>query len=56
MRTTKVQNSLRISCADPESFFRGGQTLTTFFVLVDDGREDPNTTIRFKSCVLLAGQ
>ena len=47
-------------CADQESFFRGGPTLTTvflvcflcvffcwfffFFVLVDEGREDPNTT------------
>ena len=27
--------------ADPESFVRGGATLTTFFS--DDGREDPNT-------------
>ena len=50
MRTTKVQNSLHILCSDPESFFRGGPTLTTFFVLVDDGREDPNTTIRLKGC------
>ena len=34
--------------ADPESFFRGGPTLTTFLFLlflVDEGREDPNTTI-----------
>ena len=30
-----------------ESFVRGGQTLTTFlFFLVDEGREDPSTTIR----------
>ena len=36
------------SSADPESFFRGGQTLTTFFCLficfvflVDDGRKYP---------------
>ena len=29
--------------ADPESFVRGGPTLTTF-VLVDGGREVPNTT------------
>ena len=29
--------------ADPESFVRGGPTLTTF-VLVDRGREVPNTT------------
>ena len=28
---------------DPESFVRGGPTLTTF-VLVDGGREVPNTT------------
>ena len=37
------------SCADPESFVRGGPTLTTFFFLlfflVDEGREDPSTTI-----------
>ena len=28
----------------PESFVRGGPTLT-FFFLVDEGREDPSTTI-----------
>ena len=35
------------ACANPESFVRGGPTLTTFFVcfFVDDGREVPNTTI-----------
>ena len=37
-----------LACADPESFlgvfFRRGPILTTFF-LVDEGREDPNTTI-----------
>ena len=32
------------SCADPEFFFRGGPALTTFFFLVDEGWEDPNTT------------
>ena len=37
-------------CADPERFARRGPTLTTFFssflfLLVDEGREDPNTTI-----------
>ena len=32
------------SCADPESFVRGGPTRTRVF-LVDEGREDPNTTI-----------
>ena len=31
-------------CADPESFVRGGPTLSLFF-LVDEGKEDPNTTI-----------
>ena len=30
------------SCAYPESFVRGGPTLT--FFLVDEGRKDPNTT------------
>ena len=36
-----------VTCADPESFVRGGPTLTFFlFVfLFDEGREDPNTTI-----------
>ena len=29
---------------DPESFLRGGPTLTKVF-LVDKGNEDPNTTI-----------
>ena len=32
------------ACADPESYVRGGPTLTTVF-LVDEGREDQNTTI-----------
>ena len=38
--------------ADPESYVIGGPTLTTFFFLfcccffVDEGIEDPNTTIR----------
>ena len=31
-------------CGDPESFVKGGPTLTTF-LLVDNGREDPSTTI-----------
>ena len=31
------------TCADPDSFVRGGPTLT--IVLVDEGREDPNTSI-----------
>ena len=30
------------ACADPECFVRGGPTLT---ILVDEGREYPNTTI-----------
>ena len=35
------------TCPDPESFFRGGPSLTTFFFifLVDKGREDLNTCI-----------
>ena len=39
---------LNKASADPESFVRGGPTLTTFF-LVDVGREDPSTTIRGSS-------
>ena len=38
-------------CGDPESFVKGGPTLTTLF-LVDKGREDPSTTI---SCLSLCG-
>ena len=44
--------ALYIPCADPESFVRGGPTLKTFnfnitiiFFVVDEGRENPNTTI-----------
>ena len=36
-----------LKCADPESFVRGGPTLNNFdnvLFLVDEGREDPNTT------------
>ena len=37
------------SCADPESFSRGGLTLTSFFFFFFfffyEGRKDPNTTI-----------
>ena len=37
-----------LTCVDPESFVRGGPTLTTFFFsflfLVDEGRVYPNTT------------
>ena len=32
-------------CADPESYVRGGPTLTLTFFLVDEGWEDQNTTI-----------
>ena len=36
------------SCADPESFIRGGPNLTTFlfflFFRFDEGRKDQNTT------------
>ena len=39
------------SCADPESFVRGGPTLTTFLVV--EGREDQNNT---KSGVSMAGR
>ena len=36
-----------LPCADPESFVRGGPTLTKFdfHLFLDEGREDPNTTI-----------
>ena len=34
----------KYTCADPESFVRGGPTLTTFFKF-DEGRDDPNTII-----------
>ena len=33
------------TCADPESFVRGGPTLTTFFSLVYEERAYPDTTI-----------
>ena len=32
-------------CADPESYVRGGPTLTLTFFLLNEGREDQNTTI-----------
>ena len=35
-----------LPCADPESFFRGGSTWTTFFIVeFINGREDPSTTV-----------
>ena len=47
--TTVVIKSDIYPCADPESFVRGGPTLMffLFFVsfLLDEGREDPSTTI-----------
>ena len=33
------------SCADPESFVKGGPTLTTFFFKVDEEKKDPHSTI-----------
>ena len=38
---------LLMPCADPESFARGGPTLTTFLfsLLVYEGRKDANTTV-----------
>ena len=39
------------TCVDLESSVRGGQTLT-FFLLIDKGREDPNTTISGTSSAL----
>ena len=34
--------NIKCTCVDPENFVRGGPTLT-FFFLVDEGWEDPNT-------------
>ena len=39
VRVTRLDNS----CADPESFVRGGPTLT--FFQVDEGRKDPKPTL-----------
>ena len=40
--TSHITSSM---CVDPESFVRGGPTLTFFvFFIVDEGRENPNTT------------
>ena len=40
-------NSQSLTCADPERFVRGGPNLTFSFkyILVDEGRGGPNTTI-----------
>ena len=45
------------TCADRESFVRGGPNLIAFFFLVDEGIEDPNTAINGPSLngVSLAG-
>ena len=53
MRDIRVLRALLLAtkvvcpCADPESLFRGGPTSTMFFIyflLVDEGRDDPKTT------------
>ena len=36
------------SCADPESFDREGPLLILFSFLDVEGREDPNTTIKWR--------
>ena len=36
---------LRRVCTDPESFAIGDPTLPTVFFIVDEGRDEPNTTI-----------
>ena len=54
--------SLCSTCADPESFVTGGPTLILFCFLIDEGREDINTTLsgpssaRQRNGVLLAFQ
>ena len=42
-----MENHKATTCADPESFVRGGPNLITFFFffLADEGKENPNTTI-----------
>ena len=50
MENHNSSNDSDLTSADPENFARGGPTLTKFFlyfgfVLVDEKREDPNTTI-----------
>ena len=39
----KISHELVHALIRPESFVSGGPTLITFF-LVDEGKEDPNTT------------
>ena len=41
-RTAPRGRDIEHPCADPETFVRGGPTLTSF--LVDEKRDDPNTT------------
>ena len=38
-----------ILCADPESFARGGPTLTTFFSVFDEGKVDALKTSHHRS-------
>ena len=47
IRLAPVISSFCSTCADPESFVRGGPNLIAFFFffLVDEGFEDLNTTI-----------
>ena len=40
---SRASHDMRQTCADPESFVRGGPIF--FFFLVNEQREDPNTTI-----------
>ena len=39
------ENFFVISCADPESFARGGPTMTPFVLFLFFRREDPSTAI-----------
>ena len=46
-RSENKESQLKLACADPESFVRGGPTKTTFFncFLVGERGEDPGNTI-----------
>ena len=44
-RTDSMRRFIRAPCADPESFVRGGLTLTFSVFKLDEWREDPNTTL-----------
>ena len=50
MRLWFLSHKRKRPCAGPESFVRGGPTLTTFF-LVDEGRENPHSNISGLSSV-----